>query len=60
MRCEDAMNKLSQLTGESDPDLLVEKYLESECGPRRRGGGRGPRCRTPALPRPPPSIRRRG
>ncbi|XP_059239976.1 outer dynein arm-docking complex subunit 1 isoform X1 [Mustela nigripes] len=30
MRCEDAMNKLSQLTGESDPDLLVEKYLEME------------------------------
>ncbi|XP_040490178.1 outer dynein arm-docking complex subunit 1 [Ursus maritimus] len=30
MRCEDAMNKLSQLTGERDPDLLVEKYLEME------------------------------
>ncbi|XP_021536894.2 outer dynein arm-docking complex subunit 1 [Neomonachus schauinslandi] len=30
MRCEDAMNKLSQLTGERDPDMLVEKYLEME------------------------------
>ncbi|XP_039101185.1 coiled-coil domain-containing protein 114 isoform X2 [Hyaena hyaena] len=30
LRCEDAMNKLFQLTGESDPDLLVEKYLETE------------------------------
>ncbi|XP_039724531.1 outer dynein arm-docking complex subunit 1 isoform X3 [Pteropus medius] len=28
LRYEDALNKLSQLTGESDPDLLVEKYLE--------------------------------
>ncbi|KAM5209666.1 outer dynein arm-docking complex subunit 1 isoform 1-T2 [Hipposideros larvatus] len=27
---EDTLNKLSQLTGESDPDLLVEKYLEME------------------------------
>lgn len=36
---EDALNKLSQLTGESDPDLLVEKYLESEC--LRGGEGRG-------------------
>ncbi|XP_062946815.1 outer dynein arm-docking complex subunit 1 isoform X2 [Cynocephalus volans] len=27
---EDALNKLSQLTGESDPDLLVQKYLEIE------------------------------
>uniref|UniRef100_A0A8C2RRQ9 ODAD1 central coiled coil region domain-containing protein n=1 Tax=Capra hircus TaxID=9925 RepID=A0A8C2RRQ9_CAPHI len=30
LRYEDALNKLSQLTGESDPDLLVEKYLELE------------------------------
>ncbi|XP_019513698.1 PREDICTED: coiled-coil domain-containing protein 114 [Hipposideros armiger] len=27
---EDTLNKLSQLTGERDPDLLVEKYLEME------------------------------
>lgn len=27
---EDALDKLAQLTGESDPDLLVEKYLERE------------------------------
>ncbi|XP_024624221.1 coiled-coil domain-containing protein 114 isoform X3 [Neophocaena asiaeorientalis asiaeorientalis] len=30
LRYEDALKKLSQLTGESDPDLLVEKYLELE------------------------------
>lgn len=36
---EDTLNKLSQLTGERDPDLLVEKYLESEC--LRGGEGRG-------------------
>ncbi|KAM9757025.1 outer dynein arm-docking complex subunit 1 [Dama dama] len=30
LRYEDALNKLSQLTGETDPDLLVEKYLELE------------------------------
>ncbi|TKC53837.1 hypothetical protein EI555_018587 [Monodon monoceros] len=30
LRYEDALKKLSQLTGESDPDLLVEKYLECE------------------------------
>uniref|UniRef100_A0A8C6CHM1 Outer dynein arm docking complex subunit 1 n=1 Tax=Moschus moschiferus TaxID=68415 RepID=A0A8C6CHM1_MOSMO len=30
LRYEDALNKLSQLTGESDPDLLVDKYLELE------------------------------
>ncbi|XP_004440469.2 PREDICTED: coiled-coil domain-containing protein 114 [Ceratotherium simum simum] len=30
LRYEDALNKLSQLTGESDPDLLVDKYLEME------------------------------
>lgn len=36
---EDTLNKLSQLTGESDPDLLVDKYLESEClhGGENRG-----------------------
>ncbi|KAM5236203.1 outer dynein arm-docking complex subunit 1 [Ctenodactylus gundi] len=27
---EDTLSKLSQLTGESDPDLLVQKYLEIE------------------------------
>uniref|UniRef100_A0A8D1RYG5 Outer dynein arm docking complex subunit 1 n=1 Tax=Sus scrofa TaxID=9823 RepID=A0A8D1RYG5_PIG len=30
LRYEDALNKLYQLTGESDPDLMVEKYLELE------------------------------
>ncbi|KAM6154404.1 outer dynein arm-docking complex subunit 1 [Erethizon dorsatum] len=30
LRYEDALNKLSQLTGDSDPDLLVQKYLEIE------------------------------
>ncbi|XP_021564230.1 coiled-coil domain-containing protein 114 [Carlito syrichta] len=30
LRYEDALNKLSQLTGESDPDMLVQKYLEIE------------------------------
>ncbi|XP_007956296.1 outer dynein arm-docking complex subunit 1 [Orycteropus afer afer] len=30
LRYEDALKKLSQLTGESDPDTLVEKYLEIE------------------------------
>ncbi|XP_063109090.1 outer dynein arm-docking complex subunit 1 isoform X2 [Cavia porcellus] len=30
LRYEDALNKLSQLTGESDPDQLVQKYLEIE------------------------------
>ncbi|XP_012302098.2 outer dynein arm-docking complex subunit 1 [Aotus nancymaae] len=30
LRFEDALNKLSQLTGESNPDLLVQKYLEIE------------------------------
>ncbi|XP_057391033.1 outer dynein arm-docking complex subunit 1 isoform X2 [Balaenoptera acutorostrata] len=30
LRYEDALKKLSQLTGESDPDSLVEKYLELE------------------------------
>ena len=36
LRYEDALNKLSQMTGESDPDHLVEKYLERE----RAVGGR--------------------
>ncbi|XP_055002035.1 outer dynein arm-docking complex subunit 1 isoform X1 [Sorex araneus] len=30
LRYEDALHKLSQLTGEKDPDQLVEKYLEME------------------------------
>ncbi|XP_021070072.1 coiled-coil domain-containing protein 114 isoform X2 [Mus pahari] len=30
LRYEDTLSKLAQLTGESDPDLLVEKYLELE------------------------------
>uniref|UniRef100_A0A8D2DAI8 ODAD1 central coiled coil region domain-containing protein n=1 Tax=Sciurus vulgaris TaxID=55149 RepID=A0A8D2DAI8_SCIVU len=30
MRYEDTLSKLSQLTGESDPDQLVQKYLEIE------------------------------
>ncbi|XP_013364496.1 PREDICTED: coiled-coil domain-containing protein 114 isoform X2 [Chinchilla lanigera] len=30
LRYEDTLNKLSQLTGESNPDLLVQKYLELE------------------------------
>uniref|UniRef100_A0A8C6RYN0 Coiled-coil domain containing 114 n=1 Tax=Nannospalax galili TaxID=1026970 RepID=A0A8C6RYN0_NANGA len=30
LQYEDALNKLSHLTGESDPGLLVEKYLELE------------------------------
>ncbi|XP_012589207.1 PREDICTED: coiled-coil domain-containing protein 114 isoform X2 [Condylura cristata] len=30
LRYEDTLNKLSQLTGESDLDLLVDKYLERE------------------------------
>uniref|UniRef100_A0A8C3YKU1 ODAD1 central coiled coil region domain-containing protein n=1 Tax=Catagonus wagneri TaxID=51154 RepID=A0A8C3YKU1_9CETA len=30
LRYEDALSKLYQLTGESDPDLMVEKYLELE------------------------------
>lgn len=39
LRYEDTLNKLAQLTGESDPDLLVEKYLECEWAQwtRRRG-----------------------
>ncbi|KAK7801044.1 hypothetical protein U0070_012101 [Myodes glareolus] len=37
LRYEDALNKLAQLTGESDPELLVEKYLEREWAQ----GGRG-------------------
>ncbi|KAM5297020.1 outer dynein arm-docking complex subunit 1 isoform 2-T5 [Glossophaga mutica] len=30
LRYEDTLSKLSQLTGESDPDLMVDKYLEME------------------------------
>ncbi|KAK1329996.1 hypothetical protein QTO34_010180 [Cnephaeus nilssonii] len=30
LRYEDTLNKLFHLTGESDPDLLVDKYLEME------------------------------
>uniref|UniRef100_A0A8C6EJR8 Outer dynein arm docking complex subunit 1 n=1 Tax=Microcebus murinus TaxID=30608 RepID=A0A8C6EJR8_MICMU len=30
LRYEDALKKLSQLTGDSDPDVLVQKYLEME------------------------------
>nr|KAF6406294.1 coiled-coil domain containing 114 [Molossus molossus] len=30
LRYQDALNKLSQMTGESNPDLLVAKYLEME------------------------------
>ncbi|XP_023038258.1 coiled-coil domain-containing protein 114 isoform X2 [Piliocolobus tephrosceles] len=43
LRYEDALNKLSQLMGESDPDLLVQKYLESEWGPGWREEAQGPR-----------------
>lgn len=39
LRYEDALHKLSQLTGEKDPDQLVEKYLESEQD--QRGWGEG-------------------
>lgn len=42
LRYEDALNKLAQLTGESDLDLLVDKYLESECP--GEGEGRGTQC----------------
>ncbi|XP_045148581.1 outer dynein arm-docking complex subunit 1 [Echinops telfairi] len=30
LRYEDVLKKLSQMTGQSDPDTLVEKYLEAE------------------------------
>lgn len=43
LRYEDALNKLSQLMGESDPDLLVQKYLESEWGPGWGEEAQGPR-----------------
>lgn len=39
LRYEDTLNKLAQLTGESDPDLLVEKYLECEWPGWARGRG---------------------
>lgn len=38
LRYEDALHKLSQLTGLKDPDLLVDKYLESEPGRGLCGG----------------------
>ncbi|XP_043291681.1 outer dynein arm-docking complex subunit 1 isoform X3 [Cervus canadensis] len=41
LRYEDALNKLSQLTGETDPDLLVEKYLEYAGGLGERAPQRG-------------------
>lgn len=41
LRYEDALKKLSQLTGESDPDLLVEKYLECESLGVGGGDGKG-------------------
>lgn len=44
LRYEDALNKLAQLTGESDPDLLVEKYLECEWAQGGRGGGVSQPC----------------
>lgn len=43
LRYEDALHKLSQLTGLKDPDLLVDKYLESEPGRGLCGGG-DPTC----------------
>lgn len=39
LRFEDTLSKLAQLTGESDPDQLVEKYLEREWVEGGRGGG---------------------
>lgn len=54
LRYEDALNKLSQLTGESDPDLLVEKYLEREC-PRALGTPPAGQAGSPAPPLPAPS-----
>lgn len=39
LRYEDTLSKLAQLTGESDPDLLVEKYLECEWAGWTRGRG---------------------
>lgn len=60
LRYEDALNKLAQLTGESDPDLLVEKYLEREWAQGGRGGGVAQPCLYPpcALPSPraPPCL----
>lgn len=50
LRYEDTLNKLAQLTGESDPDLLVEKYLECEWAGWTRGWG------YPAPPVAPPST----
>lgn len=53
LRYEDTLGKLAQLTGESDPDLLVEKYLECEWAEWTRGGGatqHHPKHGTLALP----------
>lgn len=52
LRYEDALSKLAQLTGESDPDLLVEKYLECEWAEwtRRRGYPAPPKALALALP----------
>lgn len=51
LRYEDTLNKLAQLTGESDPDLLVEKYLECEWAQwtRRRGYPAPPAARRTCL-----------
>lgn len=53
LRYEDALNKLYQLTGESDPDLMVEKYLEcADLGGGGGGGeGREAQARAPSLPK---------
>lgn len=48
LRYEDTLCKLSQLTGENDPDLMVKKYLESECLRGGRRPGRGPSTRISA------------
>lgn len=53
LRYEDALHKLSQLTGLKDPDLLVDKYLESEPGRGLCGGGTPP-ARPDGMP--PPSL----
>lgn len=44
LRYEDALSKLAQLMGESDPDLLVEKYLEREWAQGGRGDGVAQHC----------------
>lgn len=50
LRYEDALSKLAQLTGESDPDLLVEKYLECEWALGGLGGGASQHYLLLALP----------